>query len=129
MTKPPSPCLDAFSLVRLNRTLQPGEAQRPSVDEYLGILPLDAEGNLDERAWQAYPSLCRISYRDEHGLDGMGCLSCAADGRWTFRYVNRMPEAVPAGAGERFQIGRTVSVVRDGRECNYRVTVVRPINL
>jgi len=93
------------------------------------VLPLDATGRLDQRAYRNAPELCTVHRFWEGEGDSIGVLRHRGNGPWLFSFDSAEvgAEPIPRLVDHSFREGDYVSVSEaDGRVHTFRVVHLRP---
>ena len=118
-----------FQLIHLDLAREPGHPEGSTQERYTLVLPLLADGRIDQTTCRAFPDLCTVARVAEDGGILRGLVHRDADGTWTFDYGDAV-ETAETGfrfGDEHFKPGEYVTIVRDGVEHPYRVISLQPI--
>lgn len=126
----PSALPRTFRRIRLELAREAGHPEGSAGIGYQIVVPLDAAGRIDAKAWHDHREYCRVVRFRPGEADEIGHLIHGPGGAWVFHYDVVGTDADEAGyhfADEKFIVGEYVSV-RDGDEFRaFRVVSVEPI--
>ncbi|MBS0528490.1 MAG: hypothetical protein JSS22_03740 [Proteobacteria bacterium] len=116
-----------FRQIRIVLAREPGRPDGDAEVAYTFIAPIDAEGRIDRKLWQAHRDACRVARQRPDEEPQHGHLVHHAGGSWGFHYDGEAKLPDEAGyhfAAERFVVGEYISINERGRMHTYRVTSV-----
>ena len=116
-----------FRQIRIVLAREPGHPQGDDEVAYIFVAPVDADGRIDPKLWQAHREACRVARQRPNEQDQHGHLVHQPGGGWGFHYdgeANLPDEAGYHFADERFVVGEYVSINERGKMHTYRVTTV-----
>lgn len=116
-----------FRQIRIVLAREPGHPQGDDDVAYIFVAPVDADGRIEPKLWQAHREACRVVRQRPNEQDKNGHLVRQPGGSWRFHYegeANLPDEAGYHFADERFVVGEYVSINERGKMHAYRVTTV-----
>ena len=118
-----------FHVIHLDLAREPGHPEGSVRDRYTLVLPLEADGRIDQDYCHRFPDLCTVVRLSEDGGVRRGLIRREADKTWVFDYGDAV-EGDETGfrfGQERFTPGEYVSIERDGVQHPYRVISLQPV--
>jgi hypothetical protein len=116
-----------FRQIRIVLARELGHPEGDAEVAYIFVAPVDTEGRIDPKLWQAHREACRVARQRPNEEDQLGHLVYHTGGAWGFHYgddANLPDEAGYHFADERFAVGEYVSINERGKMHTYRVTTV-----
>jgi len=116
-----------FRQIRIVLAREPGHPEGDDEVAYIFVAPVDTEGRIDSKIWQAHREACRVARQRPNEQDQLGNLVHHPGGAWGFHYDGDTSLPDDLGyhfADERFVVGEYVSINERGKMHTYRVTTV-----
>jgi hypothetical protein len=115
-----------YRLIRLALAREPGHPEGDIQRGYRLVLPLTADGRIDDDAYRADPERCHV-IREETDGERVGRLKHGPGGKWSFHYTGDEDDVGFRFGAERFVPGEYVSIRRDDGDHTYQVVSQQPL--
>ena len=117
-----------FQIIHLDLAREPGHPQGSVSDRYTLVLPLKADGRVDQAECKGFPDLCTVSRTLENGSFMRGIVRRDADHNWLFDFGEPLEPEIAFGFSKQKMVpGEYVSVRRDGEDHTYRIISLQPL--
>lgn len=107
-----------FRQIRIVLACEPGHPEGDDEVAYIFVAPVDTEGRIDRKIWQAHREACRVARQRANEQDELGHLVHHPGGAWGFHYDGETGLPDDLGyhfADEPFVVGEYVSINESGK--------------
>ena len=116
-----------FRQIRIVLAREPDHPEGDEEIAYNFVAPINPEGRIDPKLWEAHREACRVARQRPNEQDLLGHLVHHPGGAWRIHYDGAPNQPDDIGyhfADERFVAGEYVSVNESGKMHTYRVNTV-----